>query len=109
MRSGLLLSVAFGLVVLAHTIHVWVWAISFILGGEFETIGEAIYFSLSTYTTVGYGDVILGPESRIFAAMASVTGLLGFGLSTAYLVGFLEKLLLVPTRQSGRREGDGRE
>ena len=92
LRLGILLTGAVALVVLAHTIQVWIWAFSFLIGGEFQTVGDALYFSLSTYTTVGYGDVILGPDTRIFAAMESVAGLLSFGLSTAFLVSFLERL-----------------
>jgi hypothetical protein len=59
-------------------------------------MGEAIYFALSTYTTLGYGDVILGREHRTFAAMAAVTGLLNIGLSTAFLVGMFSKMLQNP-------------
>lgn len=102
-RLGVLVSGAFALVVLAHTIHVWVWAFAFIFVGDFDDIAHAIYFSLSTYTTVGYGDIIVGPDSRIFAAMESVSGLLSFGLSTAYLASFLERLFLTPM---SRRSGD---
>ena len=89
----LLTALAFIAVVLAHTIQVWVWAISFVALSIVQDFSEAIYFSLVTYTTLGYGDIIAGDDSRVFAAMAAVTGLLNFGLSTAFLVGFLAKLL----------------
>ena len=52
-----------------------------------------VELGLVTYTTVGYGDVIVGPDYRLFAAMAAVTGLLNFGLSTAFLVGLFGRLL----------------
>ncbi len=79
-------------IILAHTLQVWMWAASLITLGALESFSDAIYFSLVTYTTVGYGDLTLGPDFRIFGAMASVTGLLGFGISTAFLVGLLEKM-----------------
>ena len=52
----------------------------------------ALYFSLVTYTTLGYGDIVLGPDLRIFGAFASVAGLLAFGLSTAYLVALMTQI-----------------
>jgi hypothetical protein len=86
------MGVAFAGVVLAHTIQVWIWAGSFVALGALPEIADALYFSLVTYTTVGYGDVTVDHSFRIFAAMASVTGLLNFGLSTAFLVGLFTKL-----------------
>ena len=58
-----------------------------------DSFEDAIYFVLVTATTVGYGDLTLGTEYRIFGAFAGVTGLLTFGLSTAILVSLFEKLL----------------
>ncbi len=89
----ILIGSTFAVIVLAHTIQVWIWAISFVLLQALPNLSDAIYFSLVTYTTVGYGDVTMAPEFRIFGAMASVTGLLNFGLSTAFLVGLLGKLM----------------
>ena len=80
-------------VVIAHTIQVWIWAISFMILDAFDTLSEAIYFALITYTTVGYGDITLGEAHRIYGAMAAVTGLLNFGLSTAFLVGLASRFL----------------
>ena len=83
----------FAVLVLSHTIQVWIWAVVLILLGALPVLLEAIYFSLVTYTTLGYGDVILSDEYKVFGAMASVTGLLNFGVSTAILVAILGKIL----------------
>jgi hypothetical protein len=61
--------------------------------GAFSDLATALYFSLVTYTTLGYGDFVLGPDIRIFASFAAVTGLLTFGLSTAFLVGLIGRIL----------------
>jgi len=92
-RMGVMLSKAFGFVVFSHTIQVWVLAFSFVISNAIITIGDAIYFALTTYTTLGYGDIILDADFRVYGAMASVTGLLNIGLSTAYLAGLLARLL----------------
>ena len=88
-----LLVVGFFIVLLAHTIQVWLWAGSFMFLGIFSNFSDAIYFSIVTYTTVGYGDVTVGGGFRVYGAMAAITGLLNFGLSTAFLVGLFERLL----------------
>ena len=92
-RWGIMFGLAFGMVVFAHTVQVWVWAGSFVYMGMLPKLASAVYFALVTYTTVGYGDVTVGDGFRVYAAMASVTGLLNFGLSTAFLVGLFAKLL----------------
>ena len=86
-------AIAFAVVILAHTIQVWIWAVSFIALSTLSDFSDALYFSLVTYTTVGYGDVTVGPDHRLYSAMAAVTGLLNFGLSTAFLVGLFTRLL----------------
>ena len=91
-RLGVLVGGAFVAVILSHTVQIWIWAISFVALGALAERAEAIYFTIITYTTVGYGDITLGPEFRLFAAMAAVTGLLNFGLSTAFLVGQLTQM-----------------
>jgi hypothetical protein len=83
----------FALLIISHTIQVWIWAFVLIWLGALPALFEAIYFSLVTYTTLGYGDVILSDEYKVFGAMASVTGLLNFGVSTAILVAILGKIL----------------
>jgi len=74
---------------------VWIWSSGFVLSGALPDWNTAVYFSLVTYTTLGYGDVILGPGLRIFAAFSAVTGLLGFGISTAFLVGAIGKVFVL--------------
>ena len=76
----------------AHTVEVWLWALSLIALGAVQGVEKSVYFALVTYTTVGYGDIVLAPQFRIFASMAAVTGLLTFGLSTAFLVAVVTRL-----------------
>lgn len=90
-RSVFFIAGATAALVLAHTVEVWTWAFSLVALGAIPRLPEAVYFALVTYTTVGYGDVTLGPEFRVFGAMAAVTGLLAFGLSTAFLVAIVTR------------------
>ena len=83
----------FGVIVLSHTLQVWIWALSFVWLRALPDLTDAIYFSLVTYTTLGYGDITLKSDFKIFGSMAAVTGLLNFGVSTAVLVAILGRAL----------------
>ena len=93
LSTAVLLSAALILIVFCHSVQVWLWALSFIAFGAFSDPGTAMYFALVTYTTLGYGDIVLAENIRLYGGFASVTGLLGFGLSTAFLVAVFGKLL----------------
>ncbi len=86
------ISVALVFIIFTHTVQVWIWAIVWVLGDVLPDWNTALYFSLVTFTTLGYGDIVLGEQLRIFGAFASVTGLLAFGLSTAFLVALMTRV-----------------
>ncbi len=93
MDLALSLGIALGAIVGGLTIEVWLFALSVLALGALPDIREATYFVLVTYTTLGYGDVTLSTGYRIFGAFGAVTGLLVFGLSTAFLVGLFGRIL----------------
>ena len=86
-----LLAIALTAIIGALTAQVWIWAWIYIRYDILEDLNSAVYFSLVTFTSLGYGDIVLGPELRIFAAFGSVTGLLAFGLSTAFMVASMSR------------------
>src|SRR5512134_1141270 len=51
----------------------------------------AVYFSIVTMTSVGYGDVILSGDWRLLAAFQAMNGMLLFGLTTAFLFTVLQQ------------------
>jgi voltage-gated potassium channel len=72
---------------------------------EFETMGEALWFTVTTVTTVGYGDLI--PESTGGKLVASGLMLLGLGLIpilTSVVVS-----ILIGQRSRAEREAEERE
>lgn len=68
------------------TVEVWLWAFCHYALGVVTGFETALYFSLVTFSTVGYGDAVPAQEWRIFAALEGVNGFLLIGWSTAYLV-----------------------
>lgn len=73
-------------VMLVHTVQVWIWAVTFHLTGALNGFETSLYFSLVSFTTVGYGDITLGPEWRLLSGITAANGFLSFGWSTAYMV-----------------------
>ena len=92
-RTIIFLCVAVFVVLAGHTIQIWSWSLMFLWFGAFESNPESFYFSVVTYTTLGYGDIILGDSIKIFGTFASIAGLLAFGISTAFILGVLVRLL----------------
>jgi Ion channel len=68
------------------TVEVWLWALCYLALGVFDDFETALYFSTSTFSTLGYGDVITGKGWRMLAALESIDGFLLIGWSTAYLI-----------------------
>ena len=68
------------------TLDVWLWAFAFQALGVFPDLEHAVYFALVSFTTLGYGDVLLPVEWRILGGMAAANGLLNIELMTAFMV-----------------------
>ena len=52
---------------------------------DLPNLETALYFSTVTYTTLGYGDVVLTPPWRVLASLEAANGILLFGWTTAFL------------------------
>lgn len=84
-----------------HGIEIWAYAALYAGGGALDDFGTALYFSTSTYTTIGYGDVLLGPAWRIVGAIEGANGIILLGWSTAFFVGMVGRIGFVE-REFGR-------
>ncbi len=82
-----------------HMIEIWTYAIVYLMLDQFETLEIAVYFSTSTFTTVGFGDLVLGEDWRLFSAIQSANGFLLIGWSTAYLVTVITRVRDVEREQ----------
>ncbi len=77
----------------ALSIAIWVWAVAFNLLGVFETLEQALYFSMVAFTTLGFGDVTLPQEWRLLSGIIATNGLVLFGLNTAILIETMSAIL----------------
>ena len=72
--------------------EILVWAAVYALAGHLPDFETAAYFSLTSYTTVGYGDVVLPPGSRLLGPIEGAVGVLMFGWSTSVLVAAISRV-----------------
>jgi ion channel len=91
--TWLLVRIAWLLIVI-HLFAIFVWAVFFWLAKCLPDIESAFYFSAVTYATIGYGDLVLPREWRMFGPIEGFTGILMFGLSTAFFFIVVSKSVL---------------
>jgi len=78
---------------LAHTIEIVVWSLSYALVGAAPAGSDLLYFAFVNYTTLGYGDVTPVKAWQLLGPMAAMNGILMFGWSTAVLFEVLLKAI----------------
>ena len=88
-------------IVILHGLIILVWA-SFYRTRCFPTWELAFYFSASTYSTVGYGDLILPSNWRLLGPLEAITGVLMSGISVSVLFALVTRLLDRDTQSSLR-------
>ena len=84
--AELLLARLVGSLLLLHFAEAVVWGIFFVLVGALPDLETAAYFSLTSYTTVGYGDIVLPAPWRLLGPIEAAVGVLMLGWSTGILV-----------------------
>jgi hypothetical protein len=78
---------------MAHLIEIALWAVCFIMCGEFQEFGAAYYHSAVNYTTLGYGDVIMTASWKLLGPLEAADGALMFGVSTAMIFAVILRLV----------------
>jgi hypothetical protein len=89
------------LLIVIHLFEVVVWALFFWWQKCLPDAESSFYFSGVTYATIGYGDLVLPKEWRLFGPIEGLTGILMCGLSTAFLFIIVSKRIL---RRMGGKE-----
>jgi hypothetical protein len=73
-------------------LEVALWASLYYKEGCFSDPRTSLYFSLITYSTVGYGDVVLSAQYRMLGGVEALVGILMLSWSTALLIGYLQRV-----------------
>jgi hypothetical protein len=100
----------------AHTLEVWLYGFAYWLlvlqlglggfGGQPVTgFEDCLYFSVETYTSLGFGDLYPTSHTRLIAGVESLTGLVMIGWSASFT--FLAMQRYWPLHE--RRNSDSRQ
>ncbi len=90
-----------------HLFQIVLWAAYFRIQGCLPDFETALYFSGVSYSTLGYGDVVLPREWRMLGPAEGLTGILMCGLSTAIFFAIAHGLLRARVRafSVGKKHG----
>jgi hypothetical protein len=80
------------LLLILHLLEMAIWAASFAIGDVLPDFETALYFSLTSYTTVGYGDVVPPIPWRLLGPIEAAVGILMLGWSTSIIVAAVQRL-----------------
>jgi len=100
--AWLLIHIACSLILL-HMAEISVWALFYLWSGCLPDPEAALYFSGVTYTTIGYGDLVLAKPWRILGPIEGLTGVLMGGLSASFFFAIVHRI-----HESLRSEATGR-
>ena len=79
-------------IVLLHLAEIAVWALFYLWRDAMPDLAAALYFSAVTYTTTGYGDLVLAEGWRILGAVEALTGILMCGWSTGFFFAIVDRV-----------------
>ena len=89
-----------GWIVLVHLIEITTWATFYLWQRAMPDLQSALYFSAVTYTTTGYGDLVLPIGWRLFGAVEALTGILMCGWSTGFFFAVVSRMFETRTPSS---------
>ena len=85
----------FAIILSLHLAHICVWAGFYTIFEVLEDFERALYFSIVTYTTIGYGDITLPVGWRLLGSIEGVIGVLTFGWSTGVIFAVASRLMAI--------------
>lgn len=101
-RYAILIILLFSGIMFLHTVETGIWAIFYYSRALFVDFETSLYFSLTSYTTIGYGDVLLPQRWRLLGAIEGISGVLLCGISTAFIFAVMSALFQTRMQQQSR-------
>ena len=92
---------------IVSVVEVLVWAVTYLALNAIDGLEKAIYFSMVTFTTLGYGEIVLDERWRLLASSEAVNGIIMFGWTTAIVIAAVQRIYLSEeTERHRRRPGE---
>ena len=87
-----------GWLILLHLIEISAWAVFYVVADGMPDLASALYFSSVTYTTTGYGDLVLPEGWRLVGGIEALTGILMCGWSTGFFFAVISRMYQSTTK-----------
>ncbi len=97
------------ILVVGNLAQLTIWALVFLMLGEFDELSVAVYYSAVNFATLGYGDIVMSERYRLLGPLEAINGVLMIGVSTAALMATFQDAIrkTIQARQnSGSLSGD---
>lgn len=78
---------------LGSLVQISLWGALFVYLGEFDDLYQAIYHSAVNFTSLGYGDVVMGAKWKLLGPLEAMNGVLMLGMSAAALMAILQEVV----------------
>jgi hypothetical protein len=91
-RKVIPVGIVLGLFVV-HGVEIWLYALTYWLSGALGDLEQALYFSISAYSSLGETGAILPHAWRVVGVLEAINGMLLIGWSTAFLFQILRHLM----------------
>jgi len=82
-------------------LEVLLWATTYHLLDALEGFEPAFYFSMVTFTTLGYGEIVLGEQWRLLASFEAANGIIMFGWTTAIILAAVQRIYFSEETKQG--------
>ena len=80
------------LMFLVSIVEVLAWAAAYLALNAIQGFERALYFSTVTFTTLGYGDIVIDEHWRLLASFEATNGIIMFGWTTAIVVATVQRI-----------------
>lgn len=93
------------LILASHLVEIGIWGYALVWSGLVKDIGQALYFSGSTYTTLGYGEDIMPSAWNSVTAVIALSGMFSIAWTTSLLMNMIGAFhphrLKIPKEKAG--------
>ncbi|MGZ3375105.1 MAG: potassium channel family protein [Phenylobacterium sp.] len=97
--QAVLVLIAVFSIFLLHAVEIWLYAALFVGVGDIHNFEDALYYSTTTYATIGDAEVTPTRDWRLVGAIEGINGIILLGWSTAFFVSIVRRLGVLERRR----------
>lgn len=100
---AVLIVTIFAGIMILHVAQTSLWAAFYYAQGLFSDFETSLYFSMVSFTTIGYGDVLLPRTWRLLGVIEGFSGVVLCGVSTGFIFAVINAMLQARLRQRSNK------